>query len=134
MMPTFNVDTTKILMFKVEDGYFFRYYFDNEAMFDALRDYYGADNCHFEIPADGLNAVQQRLKDCFYELRVVEDLRTYCVAIQKNSDYSDIIRSAVRTKEQSDYLMVLLKDELSVEQAIEQGATRLEKSDLNGFI
>lgn len=133
-MPTFNVDTTEISVFKVEDSYFFKYYFDNEAMFDALRDYYDTDNYHFEIPADELNAVQQTLKDYFYELRVVEDLRTYCIAIQKNSDYSDIIRSAVRTKEQSDYLMILLKDELSVEQAIEQGATRLEKSDLNGFI
>jgi len=133
-MPTLNINTTEILVFKVEDSYFFRYYFDNEAVFDALRDYYDADNYHFEIPADELNAVQQTLEDYFYELRVVEDFRTYCIVIQKNSDCSDVIRSAVLTKDQSNYLMVLLKDELSVEQAIEQGATQLEKSDLNGFI
>jgi hypothetical protein len=128
-MPTFDVDTTEISVFKVEDRYF-----DSEAIFDALHDYYYADNYHFEIPEDDLAAVRQALEDYFYELRIEEDLRRFCVVIQKDSDYSDITRSAVRTKDQSNYLVVLLKDELSVEQAIEQGATRLEKSDLNGFI
>ncbi|QLG62013.1 hypothetical protein [Halorarum salinum] len=130
-MPTFEVDTTKIPAFKVEDTYLFKHYFDEEDVFTLLQEYYLQDKYRFEIPASDYTKVQQQLENYFYELQREDDLTPYCVVVEKGTDYADILRNAVLTKERSGHLIFLLKDNLSVEQAVEHGAIRLAESTLN---
>lgn len=130
-MPTFDVDPTEISAFRVDDSILFKHYFDNQEAFTGLEEYYNRDEYRFEVPGDDLNSVKQILDTHYCSLQVVEDYDPYCVVVDTDQDYSDVLRNAVLTKERSGYLILLLKDEISVEQAAEHGATRLADTHIN---
>lgn len=130
-MPTFDIETSEILVFKIENIYIFKHYFDNQSAFNELDKYYNSDEYRFEIPEGDLDIIRQILDKYYYELQIVEDLNPYCVVVEKGRDYSDILKSTVLTKERSGLLVLLLKDELSVDQAIEHGAIKLSNSEID---
>lgn len=130
-MPTFDVDREEIIAFEVDGTYLFKQYFDQDEIFDALKSYYNKDRYRFEVPEDELDEVRQLLDEYFYDLRIEGDLTAYCVVKQKDSNYSDILKNSVLTKHRSDYVVFLIKDQLSVEQAIERDAIPLSKADIH---
>lgn len=131
-MPTFGVDSTEIPVFEVNGTYVFKHYFEDADVFEQLEAYYNESAYRFELPSDDdLTSVADVLADHFVELDVVEEIEPYCVAINKYEDHADILRNAVVSVTRGDTRIFLMKDELSAEQAVENGATWLADTDLH---
>jgi hypothetical protein len=106
-MPSFDVDTEEITAFEISNSYL------------------------FEIPESDLEQVRQILDEFFYDLVIEDSWEDYCVATDKEADTSSILRNSVMRKHRGHHEIYLMKDKLSVEQAIEHGATEIEKSGVN---
>jgi hypothetical protein len=130
-MPSFGVDKEEVTAFHLGDKYLFTAYFDEDSLFEQLKSYYSSDQYRFEIPEGELEDVQQILDEFFYKLVIEENLSDYCVVIERDTDSSDILRSSVMREQWRQYDVFLMKDKLSVEQAVEHGGTRLKKSRVN---
>lgn len=129
-MPTFDVDREEITAFELDGRYIFKQYFDNDDLSQELGQYYNTDRYRFEIPEGKLSEVRQVLDNYSYELQISESNAEYCVVQQKEADSSTILRNAVASQRQGNHDILLMKDKLSVRQAIQKGATQAKKSDL----
>ena len=133
-MPSFDVDTTEIAAFEVEEAdlYIFSQYFDNDEVFAELSEYYDSEHYRFEVPAGELDQVEALLEEYFYELRRVgpDEIEPYCVVKRKYTDHTDILRNSVYHTSRSDWNVFVMKDRLSAEQALEQGASPLAELDI----
>lgn len=128
-MPTFDVDRDEIIVFEIGDEYLFSYYFDQQDVFEDLRDYYNEDEYRFEVPADAFDTVRERLEDAYLDPVVVTDLEPYCVLIDKYDEHAEILKRSVATWERQGRRLFLMKDELAVKEALEHGATRISETD-----
>ena len=130
-MPSFDVDREQINAFEIDGTYLFKHYFDQDEVFTELRRYYNESEYRFEVPADALTEVQAVLEDCFFELTVVDDVEPFCVVKRKYTDHPDVLfKASVLERPQQEYTVFLMKDQLSVEQAVNNGATRVADTDL----
>ena len=131
-MPSFDVDREQVNLFRVEDRYLFKQYFDQDTVFTALRDYYNQDDYRFEVPPDAVEEVKQVLRGHMFEPVVVDAPAEFCVVYPKYTDHPDVLfKTAVLQRSKRDKHLFLLKDQLSVEQAVNNGATRLADTDLD---
>jgi len=129
-MPTFDVEQEEITAFEFGQTYLFKQYFDKDDLFQQLQEHYNSDKYRFEVPEGEIADMRQILDNFFYELKIADEPMDYCVVQDKQVDSSDILRNSVANQRQGNYEIYLMKDEISVGQAIEKGATRLEKADL----
>jgi hypothetical protein len=133
LMPTFDADTTEINAFEVEDAdlYIFSQYFDQEEVFDELREWYDSEQYRFEVPTDEMDRIESFLDEYFYDLnRVAPDaIEPFCVVKEKYTDHADILRNSVYHTSRGSNTVFVMQDRLSAEQAVEQGATPLADSD-----
>lgn len=131
-MPTFDVDRTEINLFEIEGRYLFKHYFEQDELFAELRRYYNEADYRFEVPPDAFDEVQDLLHDQFYEPMVVDDLERFCVVHRKYAEHPDVLfKASVLQRTQGDYHVFLMKDQLSVEQAVNSGADRLGAADVD---
>lgn len=130
-MPTFDIETEEITIFDTGDTYIFKTYFDENQLFNQLETYYNEDKYRLEIPEGDLKQVRQILEEYYYELTVTDDVEDYCVVLGKNADSSDILRNSVMRKRRGQHEILIMKDKLSKEQAIEKGAVDLENSGVH---
>lgn len=128
-MPTFDVKPEELTVFKVDDEYLFSQYFDQQDVFEDLRDYYNDDAYRFEVPADEFENVRERLEDAYFNPVVVTNLEPYCVVIDKYDEHAEILKQSVANWERSGNRFFLMKDELAVKEAVERGATRISETD-----
>ena len=130
-MPSFDVDREQVNLFRVEDRYLFKQYFDQDTVFTALRDYYNQDDYRFEVPPDAVEEVKQVLREHMFEPVVVDAPAEFCVVYPKYTDHPDVLfKAAVLQRSKRDKHLFLLKDQLSVEQAVNNGAKRLADTDM----
>ena len=133
-MPMFDADTTEINAFEVEDAglYIFSQYFDQDEVFDELREWYNSEQYRFEVPAGKLDRIESFLDEYFYEVTRVapNDIEPFCVVKEKHTDHADILRNSVYHTSQGSRTVFVMQDRLSAEQAIEQGAAPLADSDI----
>ena len=130
-MPSFDVDREQVNLFRVEDRYLFKQYFDQDTVFTALRDYYNQDDYRFEVPPDAVEEVKQVLREHMFEPVVVDAPAEFCVVYPKYTDHPDVLfKAAVLQRSKRDKHLFLLKDRFSVEQAVNNGATRLADTDM----
>lgn len=129
-MSSFNVDRERILVFPVDDGYLFRKYFEHTDLFEQLREYYNDSAYRFEVPREAFDDVAEILREAYFEPVTVDDIDEYCVVKEQYQEYAPILRLSVMHWERRGYNFFVMKDELSVEEAIERGATRLSEADL----
>ena len=130
-MPSFDVDREQVNLFRVEDRYLFKQYFDQDTVFTALRDYYNQDDYRFEVPPDVVEEVKQVLREHMFEPVVVDAPAEFCVVYPKYTDHPDVLfKTAVLQRSKRDKHLFLLKDQLSVEQAVNNGAKRLADTDM----
>ena len=129
-MPTFDVEQEEITAFEFGQTYLFKQYFDKDDLFQQLQEHYNSDKYRFEIPEGELTEVRQILDSFFYELKIADEPMDYCVVQDKQVDSSDILRNSVANQRRGNYEIYLMKDDISVRQAVEKGATRLENADL----
>jgi|SRR5699024_39820 len=136
LMPTFDADTAEINAFEVEDAdlYIFSQYFDQDEVFDELREWYDSEQYHFEVPTDEMDQIESFLDEYLYDLnRVAPDaIEPFCVVKEKYTDHADILRNSVYHTSRESNTVFVMQDRLSAEQAVEQGATPLTDSD-TGF-
>jgi len=128
-MPTFDIDPEEITVFEIDDEYWFSHYFTRTDLFETLREYYDEEAYRFEIPAEEFDAVREELADEYIDLAVAEDLEPYCVVIEQYTEYGDILRDSVAHWKRQGHRFFLMKDDLSVREAVEHGATRLSETD-----
>jgi len=129
-MPSFDVDKEEITAFELRNRYLFTTYFDKEPLFNQLKQYYKSDKYRFEIPEDDLEQVRQNLDEFFYDLVIETSWEDYLVTTDKEVDSNTVLRNSVMKTRRGRHEIYLMKDKLSVEQAIEDGATPLEKSGI----
>lgn len=130
-MPGFDVDKEEITAFDFGDTYLFTPYFDEEQLFNKLKKHYKSDNYRFEIPKDDLKEVQQILDSYFYGLVIEASPEEHYVVLEKKADSSDILRSSVLRKQRHRHNIHVMKDEISVRQAKEYGATPIQESGIS---
>lgn len=128
-MTDFDVDPERITVFRIGEEYLFSHYSDRRDLFDDLREYYDGDDYRFEVPGDEWEAVRELLEEAYFEPAVVEELEPYCVVKEKYAQHADVLRNSVAHWERDDHLFFLVKDDLSVREAVERGAERLEDTD-----
>ena len=131
-MPTFDVDREPITVFKLDDTYVFKQYFDHDALFDDLRPYYNETEYRFEVPDTAFSEVENLLEEHFYEPDPVTELEPFCVVFPTDADQPDVLyKTAVLRHSHRDAHVFLLKNQLSVEQAVHAGAERLAEADID---
>jgi len=128
-MSTFDVEPEQITAFKIDDEYLFAHYFTRQDLFEQLSEYYNEEAYRFEIPAADFEAVREQLADEYIEFVVVEELEPYCVVKGKYTEHADILRDSVIHWEHDGQLLFVMKDELSVNEAIERGATPIADTE-----
>ncbi|WP_256299320.1 hypothetical protein [Haloarchaeobius salinus] len=121
----------EITAFDFGNTYLFTAYFDEEQLFNQLEKYYNRDKYRFKVPEEDLEEVQQTLDSYFYELVIEDSPEEYCVVADEETDSNAILSNSVMRKQRRNHDIYLMKDKLSLEQAVEKGAIRVEKSEVN---
>ena len=130
-MPSFDVDREQVNLFRVEDRYLFKQYFEQDDLFAKLRRYYNEDDYRFEVPQEDIADVQDLLEAYFYAPHIVDEPEDFCVVHRKYVEHPDVLfKASVLQRSQGDYHVFLMKDELSVDQAVHNGAARLEDTGI----
>ncbi|MCU4752628.1 hypothetical protein OB919_11615 [Halobacteria archaeon AArc-curdl1] len=130
-MPTFDIENKEITAFEFNQTYLFKQSFDEDGIFQQLGKYYNSNKYGFKVQEEKLSKVNQILNNFFYELEDADQLQKYCLVQNKKAYSSDILRNLVTHQRRWCYDIFLMKDEISVRQAIEKGATPPEKRVLN---
>lgn len=133
MMVAFHrASTERVNAFPVAEEYLFKHYFDEDPVFDALRDYYNEHEYRFEVPASMFEEIQTNLANYGYSLVVVEEIESFVVVKRKYSDHPRVLfRGSVLQRSTSDYNCFVMKDQDVVETAVEAGAQRLPETDVS---
>lgn len=129
-MTEFDVEKEEVNAFKIEVTFLLKEYFWQNDLFDQLEEYYNHDKYRFEVPGGDIKEVRQILDEYHYELNIVDNLGEYCVIGDEDTDTEEILRNAVMKTRKNGVIVYLMKDELSVKQAVESGASRLPKIEL----
>lgn len=117
--------------FEVGGTYLFKQYFENEDVFDRLKQYYNGEKYRFEVPPDDFDAVRKFLADHGYGLVVADAIEEFVVVVQKYTNHPEnIFRDSVANRSVDGYNGFLMTDQTAVEQAVDEGATRLSETDL----
>lgn len=129
-MPEFDVDAEPIFVFEIDDTYLFKHYFDRQDLFSELNEYYDEEAYRFEVPKADFDTVRDLLEDNYFEPTIVESVEAFSVVKEQYTKHADILRNSVMYWTRDGYHFFVMQDPLAVDQAVEQGATRLEDSDL----
>lgn len=124
-MPTFDVDTTTIPTFEIDDTYFF----EDQELFGKLREYYNGEQYRFEVPVGDLKDVDETLDQFYYELEPVDDLEAYCVVKKQYTTHAPILKQSVNHWTREGHHFFLMKDRQAVDFAIEQVATSISETE-----
>jgi hypothetical protein len=131
-MPSFDVDRERINLFAVDDRYLFKQYFEEDDLFAELRRYYNEDDYRFEVPQERFDEIRNILQEYFYDPVVVDEPEQFCVVYPKYSDHPDVLfKASVLQRSTGDHHVFLMKDELSVDQAVNNGAERLSDASVD---
>ena len=129
-MSEFKVVRKPIYVFRIDDAYLFKHYFDRDDLVSELNDYYNREKYRFEVPQEEFPAVTELLEKNDFDLQIVNELEEFCVVKEEYTEHSEIPRNSVLHWNRDGYNFFLMKDPIAVDQAIEQGATRIEATDL----
>lgn len=91
---------------------------------------YNREAYRFEVPVEEFEDVKDHLQDAYYDLTVVEEIEPYCVVKERYTEHAEILRNSVLHWERGGYNFFLMKDDLSVKEALEPGATKLAETDM----
>lgn len=129
-LSEFEVDREELLVFHIDETYMFSEYFEQTDLFGDLEPYYKEDAYRFEVPESEFSEVATQLRDAYYAPTVIDDPEPYCVVKERYTEHADILRNAVLHWQRRGYNFFLMKDVVSVREALELGATRLKETDM----
>ena len=121
----------RINVFAVDGLYLFKHYFDSEAVFGRLKRYYNNQQYRFEVPPGDFVELQSFLERHGYGLVLVDELGVLVVVVEQYTSHPDnIFKASVVHRSVDGYNCFLLTDQSAVERAVDDGASRLEDTDL----
>ena len=121
----FDIDRKKINIFKVGKLYCFKHYFNDREVFEELSRYYNEMKYRFECSTAGeRNKIIKYLWKMGFDATLIEDLSEYIVKIDRTKRYASILKNSIEQTEKDNNMIFLMKDMITVEQAIECGAER----------
>lgn len=130
-MGDLDVDREPIYVFRLDDEYVFRHYFELTDCFDALSEFYDDDAYRFAVPEREWDDVVGTLREFYYDPEVVEDVEPFVVVKEEYTPHAEILRNSVANWTRRGHNFFLMTDPLSVERAVqEQGATPVAETDL----
>lgn len=119
-----------IYVFEIDGEYLFSYYFDRSDIFAELQGHYNADKYRFEIPEDDFPRVEELLEENHYQPIRVDDIERFAVVKEQYTEHKNILRNSVIHWSRDGYKFFVMESPRAVEQAVEQGATRLGETEL----
>ena len=119
-----------IYVFKIDDAYLFTHYFARTDVFSELQMYYDDDEYRFEVPEDEFPRVLEVLEQNYYGPIRVEDIKKFAVVKEEYTEHTDILRNSVMHWNRDGYDFFVMQSPQAVEEAVEQGATPIEETDL----
>jgi hypothetical protein len=121
----FDIRRRNINIFKIGNIYIFKTYFNDKEIFKELSKYYNKEKYRFECSsASERNKVIKYLWNIGYDTNLIEDISTYLVKLERTKKYANILKNSIEQTEIGNDRIFLMKDILSVEQAIELGAVK----------
>lgn len=118
--------SNEVNAFPVGETVLVRHYFERDAAFGILREYYDPRASRFEIPRAAFRRVATRLEIHGYDLRLVEDVERFAVAVRKYSEHPEgIVEDSVARFSADGYNVFVLPDDAAVSAAVDDGAVRL---------
>lgn len=123
-------DREPIYVFNIDESYFFTHYFARTDIFSELQFYYNDEEYRFEVPEEDFPRVLELLEENHYKPIRVEDIAEFAVVKDQDTEHADILRNSVlHWSRDGDNFFVMQSPE-TVEQAVQQGASRLEDINL----
>ncbi len=113
----------KITVFRVGRIWTFKHFFGDKESFKELADHYSRDNYRFEFLTEHeRDEAFEKLKVRGFDFNLVEDLAGYVVSLDKSSKYAPVLKNSIEYVEIQNERVFLMKDQVSVEEALEFGA------------
>ena len=126
----FDIDRKKINVFKIGKLYCFKHYFSDKQVFEEMSRYYNKERYRFECSIAGeRNKIIKYLWKIGFDAYLIEDPCDYIVKIDRIKKYASILKNSIEQKETGNVRLFFMKDMVSVEQAVEQGAERYTGTD-----
>lgn len=120
----------RVPVFRVGDVYYFRHYFEAEAVFEALEPYYDRRQYRFEVPAEDFRDLEPMLAGRGYD-PVVADPEAYAVVVRKYRTHPEnVFADSVLQVSTSEHNVFVMKDQDAVEAAVDDGAVPLAETPL----
>lgn len=119
-----------VYVFNIDESYLFTHYFVRRDIFSELQEYYNDAEYRFEVPEDDFPWVLELLEANQYRPTRVEDIEAFAVVKEQYTEHADILRNSVMHWNRDGYNFFIMQSPHAVEEAIEQGATRIEETDL----
>jgi hypothetical protein len=122
---TFDVTErrTKITVFRVGRIWTFKHFFGEKENFKILADHYSRENYRFEFLTEyERDEAFEKLKDRGFDFQIVEDLAGYVVSLDRSSKYAPVLKNSIEHIETQNERVFLMKDLVSVEEALDFGA------------
>jgi len=130
--PTFDVDPPKrekINLFKIRKVWCFKHFFDDKEIFKELYNYYNQEKYRFELPTVGeRNKIMKYLDRNGFDPILIEDASDYTVTMDRFKKYAPILRNSIDYEEEAEVRIFIMKDLVSVEEAVDVGAEKCEES------
>ena len=121
----FDIDRKKVNIFKIGNLYCFKQYLDDRELFDELSEYYNQEKYRFECKtAAERNKIMKLLISKGFDPIPVDDFKEYMVKIDRYKKYGTMLKNSIEHTEMGSERIFVMKDLLSVEQAIAQGAEK----------
>ena len=126
--PTLGIEQNqkkKLNIFKIGSLWCFKYFFDDKEIFRELIEYYNRDKYRFELGTVGeRNKIMKYLEKKGFEPVLIEDPSTYTVKIDRSKKYAAILKNSIDYDEKGKDRIFVMKDMVSVEEAVEKGAKK----------
>jgi len=121
----FDITRKKVNIFKIGKLYCFKQYLDDRELYDELSEYYNQKKYRFECKTVGeRNKIMKLLFSKGYEPIPVDDFQEYMVRIDRYKKYGNILKNSIEHTEMGSDRIFVMKDMLSLEQALEGGAEK----------
>ncbi|MFO8078571.1 MAG: hypothetical protein R6U21_08030 [Thermoplasmatota archaeon] len=121
----FDTKRKKINIFKIGELYCFKQYLDDRELFNELSDYYNPKNYRFELLSLEIrNKVMDLLCSKGFDPILVDDFKEHLVKIDRYKKYGSLLKNSIEHTEFGNDRIFLMKDMVSVEQSLSQGAER----------
>jgi hypothetical protein len=131
-VPTFDADPPKrekINLFKIRKVWCFKHFFDDKELFKELYNYYNQEKYRFELPSVGeRNKIMKYLYRKGFDPILIEDASDYTVTMDRFKKYAPILRNSIDYEEKGEARTFIMKDLVSVEEAVDAGAEKCEES------